>query len=218
MIDYWEALGRLATDAELHKNFEALKANQQAPQIVTIHPNEGISTSRGLNIPGQSYTDVQGFFSGVLTEQVMSVMSAGELIWTYSFDKTRTAISNINQFMGKAQPQLSAPSTSYYIALGRVMVDDWACKQLTAPGADTAKLLPRLSVIEQQRLIGLLASAVFLALLAALRSGPWDNGCDVAAIFWPGYVQPMGINANQDKSGKFVAFSRKAQQAAVATV
>src|SRR5579871_6337459 len=150
MIDYWEALGRLAYDKGLFDQFKEVLGPPN-PQYL---PSETVTvktvTATVLNIPEDAYKSVQRFLTPILTEQYVSVFVAGELIWTFSQEKYRKAFANLYNPISRVK--LHSPSTSYFIALGLLLVDKTFRAEVAKSGKNRIELLPRLSDPQRDQL------------------------------------------------------------------
>src|SRR5579885_2168355 len=150
MIDFWEALGRLAYDQELFDQFQTL-LGQPLPDGAYL-PSEKLTTKKEhitatvLRIPRESYEKVQDFMRPILTEHYVSLFVAGELIWTFSRKGIREAFANLHGPISARK--LHAPSTSYFITLGLLLVDKLFRDKVAKAGQD----LSRLSDPERQQL------------------------------------------------------------------
>jgi hypothetical protein len=194
MIDYWEAIGRLATYKELNDEF--LKILPPVGGIPTKNAAGGgeYSAGCGLDIPEQQYNAVQDFFRPVLTEQYLSLMSAGELIWTYSFPRSRGGMTKLEDRIAKAQPKLHGPSTNYYITLGILIVDELFREQVRKEGAGGTTLLRRLATTQARQIINLANDKDFSDCASDFSFEAWDGGCNVRLICWEGHLHPLGMN------------------------
>jgi hypothetical protein len=203
MIDYWESIGRLASSKNLHeeltntldqggqRHLRVVYATATAPQIKT----------RVLDIHGAEYQMVQDVLSPVLTEKFLSLMAAGELIWTYRSKKSRDVIARLNGLMAGTGRDLNSPSTSYFIALGLVIVDAGFRQTLKNSNGGSVELLPRLSPQEREQINTLITIGAFETAAQALAQMLWDGGCNIALCFWKGYLHGTGVevlSANGD--------------------
>ena len=101
MIDYWEAIGRLAYDPELADGFlEVLPPAGEFP-IVHVKRPEGECT--GVGIPKEVYEAVQGYLEPYLAEGYLSLTAAGELAWAFSYKEVRKFTKAMNRLMKGAR-------------------------------------------------------------------------------------------------------------------
>jgi hypothetical protein len=198
MIDYWEALGRLACDKGLFDQFKEV-LGPPSPQYL---PSETVTvnhvTATVLKLPEDAYKSVQGFLSPILTEHYVSVFVAGELIWTFSQDKSRKAFAGLHASISKAKPD--CPSTSYFIALGLLLVDKIFRAEVAKGGKNRVEVLPRLSDLERDHVGALMEDDDFLRSVGDFED-IWDEGC-FDWLFWEaGYVHPLAVNTKQKTVG-----------------
>jgi len=194
MIDYWEAIGRLAYYKDLNDEFE--KILPAAGLIPRVTAQVRGDTETALDIPAGEYEAVQDFFDPILTEPFLSLMSAGELIWTYSFQESRDAIKRLEAIVSQAQPELFGPSTNYFITLGLVIADDAFRHSLRNREDKALKVIQRLSSPENNQIVSLTNNTDFDAYSLAFCALPWDHGCNVKYKFWPGHLHPLGVDAS----------------------
>jgi hypothetical protein len=201
VIDYWESIGRLAYYPELYAKFEeVLPAAGQIPNVAA-QANNSKATATGLFIPDSQYKDVQDFLSPVLTEGFLSLMAAGELIWTFSFRESRAAFKQLQDLIAQAQPALYGPSTSYFISLGLVIVDDVFRDQLKATKGGPVTTLRRLSPRQTDQIDALINDPRFEPVVLAFASKPWEFGCNDRLLPWGGHLHPEGVGGGI--SGKY---------------
>jgi len=176
MIDFWEALGRLAYDQELFNKFQEVLGQPPASGYLpmkdlmtekklpadgkTASPSTLRITATVLEIPREDYEKVQNFLRPILTEHYVSLFVAGELIWTFSRQDIRAAFTGLHDPISSVR--LHAPSTSYFINLGLLLVDKLFREKVTEIAKadnDLAPLLPRLSDLERYHLKTVLRQA-----------------------------------------------------------
>jgi hypothetical protein len=203
MIDYWEAIGRLASNAQLNNQFQSMNACTKTRTAALVYAKDGSVAGNGLDIDKTDFDQVQGFIGGVLTEKSLSLIGAGELMWDFSFPQSRTAMVNLNGVISGVVTGLSNPSTAYFIALGKVIVDATLRNSLTAPGAKLPATFPRLSAVEIAAIGLLLATKAFLQAVEEFGEFPWECGCIGGSDYTEGYIQPTGIWAAK-KAGRLV--------------
>jgi hypothetical protein len=204
MTDYWEAIGRLASNAQLNNQFQSMEACTKTRTPVTIYAKDGTVAGKGLDIDKTDFGKVQGFMGGVLTEKSLSLIGAGELMWDFSFAQSRNAMISINGIIAGVVTTLPTPSTAYFIALGKVIVDATLRRALTAPGANLPAAFPRLSAVEIAAIGLLLGTLAFLNAVELFGELPWEPGCIGGSDYAEGYIQPTGIWATKT-AGRLVA-------------
>lgn len=196
MIDFWEAIGRLATYERLNSKFVAI-----LPPPAMIQAVEGYvafnSQAPGLNIPPDQYQRVQDFFEPLLTENYLSLMAAGELIWAYSFEKSREAMKKLIPITDRYSVDLYGPSTRYFITLGALISDQYFRRDLTQENTRALKLIERLSDPEKHTIIDLAANDDFNKAAVEFCLKPWEIGCNVFIFYWSGHLHSLAV---QDKS------------------
>jgi hypothetical protein len=191
MLEYWEAVGRLTYEKGLFSELEkVLGPPTDIPWITATNNNY---KSACLNIQEKQFRDVQDFFSPILTEQLLSLVAAGELIWMFSGGKLRTQFHHLHAIVSKTPPILFGPSTSYFIALGIVIVDGLFRKKVEESDASCLKALPRLSDKQREQIQALFKNPLFKEALRPIESF-WDEGCLDRLIPYPVYAQPVGAN------------------------
>ena len=144
MIDYWEAIGRLATYKDL--NAALLEILPYVEPLSPVFVNvDDTHTAAGFQIPESQYKDVQKFFNPVLAEGCMSLMAAGEIIRTYAFQSSRDAMLKLQSVIAQTVPELYGPSARYFITLGILIVDGVFRHNLQTQRTKAENLLARLS-------------------------------------------------------------------------
>jgi hypothetical protein len=199
MIDFWEAIGRLATYKDLNNEF--LKVLPPVGVIPQVSAKTYDSTGVGLDIPQAQYEAIQTFFAPILSENYLSLMAAGELIWTYSYQKSRDAMNELIKLTSQATPELFGPSTRYFITLGIVIVDDIFRHNLQNKQADAVKVLLRLSDLDNDQITNLANDPRFEAAATAF-SKIWDEACNDLLHYRPGHLHPMPLSTGGWQSGK----------------
>ena len=182
MIDFWEAIGRLACDSKLQGDFYTTQPDPH-PVPTTKAANGNIA----LDIEGVAYQKTQDFFEGVLTQGLLSLMSAGELIRAASFADSRAALAKMPAIISSASPALAEPSTSYYIALGMIVIDE-DYRALLKTGKAALKGRPPMSSDEQKQIMQLLQSCDSTA--REFCFSPWGGGCTARHSYWDGHLHP----------------------------
>jgi hypothetical protein len=203
MIDYWEAIGRLASNAQLNNQFQNMAACTKPRKAALVYGKDGSVAGNGLDIAKTDFDEVQGFIGKVLTEKTLSLIGAGELMWDFSFPQSRSAMVDVNGVIAGKVTGLGTPSTAYFIALGKVIVDATLRAAVTKPGANLAAAFPRLSAVEIAAIALLLETAAFLKAVEEFGEFPWEPGCIGGSDFTAGYIQPKGIWAKK-KAGRLV--------------
>lgn len=194
MIDFWEAIGRIATYEDLNSQFlELMPQAMQIPHVTTRAKKFG-SVSVGLDIPGEQYEKVQNFFAPILTENYLSLMSAGELIFTYSFQESRDAMQDLLKITSNLRPKVFGPSTKYFITLGVLIVDEIFRHNLRDKGTSSLKVIRRLSDPENDQITELAKDTKFETAATAFSQNPWDGGCHCRLIYWEGHLHPLAID------------------------
>lgn len=208
MIDYWEAIGRLAYDEDLFSKFQKVLPSPENIQWETVTATAIKASSTCLNIPERQYKAVQAFLSPILTEQYLSLFAAGELIWTFNTEKSRESFCRMQPAILAAEPRLPCPSASYFIALGLVIVDGLFRKEAErrtrkAPGTSEAlrDLLPRLSDPQRDQIMNLVKCPRFQEFAEMFDSDPWEQGCFVAESTRAEYRHPIALDAKEDQAG-----------------
>jgi hypothetical protein len=158
MIEYWEALGRLTYEKGLFSEFE--KVLGPPTDVPWITATNGDYKSACLDIQESQFTRVQEFFSPILTEQLLSLVAAGELIWMFSTKKLRAEFHHLHAIVSKTPPILFSPSTSYFIALGIVIVDGPFRRKVEESEASRLRALPRLSGKQREQIQALLKNGL----------------------------------------------------------
>jgi hypothetical protein len=183
MTDFWEAIGRMAYDGNLQRDFYATQPNPPQPVPTTKAANGNTA----LDIKGEDYQRTQEFFENVLTQRLLSLMAAGELIRAASFADSRTALAKIPAIISGALPGLVKPTTNFYIALGMLIIDEDYRAQLRT-GKVPVKSLPPMSSDEQDQLMKLLQSCDGAA--RDFCASPWGGGCTARHSYWDGHLHP----------------------------
>jgi len=204
MIDYWEALGRLAYEKGLYAEFEKVllyefkRAFPPNGTIPWVNVTKKDITETGLDIPKHVYQRVQQFLGPILAEQHVSVFVAGELIWTFSGERARKGFEEMNAIVSQAPPELFSPSTSYFIALGILLVDGNFRRDVMKSADGGAALLPRLTDPQRKQLEAVLHHPGFKKALNMLTL-IWDEGCNDDLICRVEYRHPLAANAAPKK-------------------
>jgi hypothetical protein len=197
MIDYWEAIGRLAYDEKLFAEFEKILPTKPIKWITVA----GVKiTSTSLVITEGVYRDLQAFLRQILTEQYVSLFAAGELVWTFSQTATRTTFGLLQNEISQAEPRLENPSTSYFITLGLLIVDGLFREKVAASPKGSAHLSPRLSAREGDQIVALAKNPDFEKSADEFTKIPWEQGCGVGGTPRPDYLHPLLLNAEKEAS------------------
>lgn len=192
MIDYWEAIGRLACDGELAKGLMGILPKAKPfPWVETIR--DGYKTF-GIDIPLDLYSKVQNYLEPHLSEQWMSVNSAGELIWACSYPGVRKFLLGAGETLRVMEPKIPSVSTGYFIALGVVICDPGFRHALKANDARSARHMSRLSMPQQAHLCALIDHKPFNRLLQGFEF-PWEAGCGDDSIVQKRHLYSPGLNA-----------------------
>ena len=192
MIDYWEALGRLAFDAELTEGFLRVLPPAGLFPLVTATRDEHQCT--GVDIPGKFYDDVQRYLEPVLTEHYLSLTGAGELIWAFSYENVREFARALNKIVAKARPRLSSPSTAYFISLGLVTADGRFRHKVMKSDSRSLDRFRRMSDPEVKNLLGVMENQDFESKIGVFSS-LWPLGCIDDYVFYEGHLHPFAVNA-----------------------
>jgi len=206
MIDYWEAIGRLACDVELAKGFLKVLPKKKL-RSETVKRPEGPCT--GVVIPGAAYQAVQRYLEPHLAEGYLSLTAAGELIWAFSYPEIRRFTLQVNRITANARPRrVSSPSASYFITLGALIADGEFREDFLSPSPDssTQARLRRLPAVQLDNLRSIVTSREF-ARAIKLFTPIWFPGCLDHLIFYDGLVHPYGIN---DKTEPVVKLKARA--------
>ncbi len=194
MIDYWEAIGRLASDKKLADGLEKiLPAPGEYPYSPTIRENQVFG---GLDIPKHLYDAVQAYLEPVLSQQYLSLTAAGELLWAYSYKEVRNFIGVLNGILSTgAHPKVEAPSASYFIALG-LLVNDKGFREKVRDGhADSIKRLRNLKPGHLENLMSVIKNPTFESSVKSDIDFFWMKGCQSTLIVSKDYIFTPGIKA-----------------------
>lgn len=192
MIDYWEAVGRLATYKTLNDRLVKVLPPPGAMSPVSV-PFQG-GTAAGFDIPQTQYDAVQQFLNPVLTEGYLSLMSAGEIIWTYSFQQSREAMQTLPDVIARATPEVFGPSTRYFITLGILIVDEIFRHNLQKADSEGVKAL-QLADSERDKIANLAKISEFETMATDFSKSPWAGGCNVRLCDWEGHLHPPCVDA-----------------------
>ncbi len=201
MIDFWEAIGRLATYKDLNEKFLRVLPPVGRIEPARVHSKTLDISGLGLDIPGKQYQAVQDFFHPILAENFLSLASAGELLWTYNFNESREAMNQLIDLTRRATPDLFDPSSRYFITLGLLIVDKTFRQNLQNKEPDAVKIILRLSYPENNRIVHLASDPKFRDPCDGFGKKPWDIACNVGLSYWEGYLQVVGMTADW-QSGK----------------
>jgi hypothetical protein len=193
MIDFWEALGRMANDRRVCDAFIDSLVLPRTIERETVKDKRGDRT--GLNIPDGHYVGIQGFWRTRLHQGVVSIMAAGELDWTFSFGKPRDEIKKICEIVKQQGSAIESPTTAYFIGLGMLITDEYLRDAVKKPGGDG--LLPTgLSGTERATLLRLAGLEDFDLVCARFCESPWDGStqCHAAAVVWPGHRHVLAMS------------------------
>jgi hypothetical protein len=193
MIDYWEAIGRLVYDEDLIYTFKTILPPPESIKVVTLTSRESDTTSTCLDISEEKYKAVQACLSPVLAEQHLSLFAAGELIWTFYSEKSRNLFDQMCQLISQKGSRLNCPSTSYFIALGLVLVDRRFREEVIA----CTQALPRLSAPQRDHIRALVACPEFPKLAEEFDEIPWEQGCYVGEVARIEYRHPIALDAGK---------------------
>jgi hypothetical protein len=191
MIEYWEALGRLAYEKELFDEFKrALGPPVEVPWITV---SVGKYPCSGFDIAEAEYKKAQRFLAPILTEGFLSLMAAGELIWMFSTESVRAAFDHVNGIVSGTGPALYGPSTSYFIALGLIIVDPRFREKLQDSYEGCFFTLPRLSDRERDQIKALLRDTDFPDALGPIEF-LWTKACNDQCVANPFFLLPAGMS------------------------
>ena len=194
MIDFWEAIGRLATYKRLNEEFLRVLPPVEAVSSEMVYSERLDATGVGANIPEENYKEVQDFFDQILTENFLSLMSAGELIWSYNYQESRDAMNTIICITSKAPSELFGPSTRYFISLGLLIVDSQFREGVKKKTADATKVIRRLSDRAIDHINYLANNEEFNEACVRFGKKPWDIACDIGLHYRNGYMHGVGIS------------------------
>jgi hypothetical protein len=104
----------------------------------------------------------------------------------------------MNAIVSQAPPELFSPSTSYFIALGILLVDGNFRRDVMKSADGGAALLPRLTDPQRKQLEAVLHHPGFKKALNMLTL-IWDEGCNDDLICRVEYRHPLAANAAPKK-------------------
>jgi len=192
MIDYWEAIGRLATYKDLSAALLEILPYVEPLSPVFVNVDD-THTAAGFQIPESQYKDVQKFFNPVLAEGCMSLMAAGEIIRTYAFQSSRDAMLKLQSVIAQTVPELYGPSARYFITLGILIVDGVFRHNLQTQRTKAENLLARLSDPRDDSINNLAHTPDFETAAVGFSAEPWEKGCAVRLLFSEGHLHPVGV-------------------------
>ena len=204
MIDFWEALGRLAYDKDLFDKFQEKLGPPTRLRSERVTENKVTATV--LNISEKAYEAVQDFFGPILAEQFVSLFVAGELIWTFSWETTRDALAKMHGPISAMK--FDNPPTSYFIALGLILVDARFRDKVATSTDNCVRALPRLSQPQRDHLVSVVKNRDFLANMDDFED-PWDEGCFEWLMFRREYVHPVAVDPMKGPGGRYLASSSR---------
>jgi hypothetical protein len=203
MTDYWEAIGRLAYEAKLFAEFENSLPKAESIEYETIDAPAWAADAVRAETPPPTYTGlklsptqlegIQKFLKSYLTEQRLSLFSAGELLWTFNHKDSRTAFLKVQAAIAKAaEPHLSSPSSSFFVSLGIAVVDKHFREKLKASDPNHCDdILPRLSPLEKLEILTIGKDQDFRRAADDQDGISWNESCYESVDPFRGYVHPV---------------------------
>ena len=203
MIDFWEAIGRLASDKKLAEGFAALLPPPGPFRYVELKRSVYINNEQyqypctGVDIPEELYLNVQKYLEPVLAERYLSLMAAGELIMAFSYPQLREAAARLLDItaISEARPQFSSPSASYFINLGLLLVDT-RFRHKVQRGEDYAvERLDYLPDAQRENLLAIMDTDDFKTNIRPFEL-LWPCGCNALWVFEEKHYMPMGLSGH----------------------
>lgn len=194
MIDYWEAIGRLAYDNALAKGFEQIVPPPgEYPYLPTIKENQVFG---GLAIPESLYAAAQGYLEPVLSQQYLSLTATGELLWAYSYKQVRDFIGVLHGILTtEAHPKVDSPPASYFMALGVLVNDKGFRKSVQAGDAASIKRLRHLKPAHLDNLMSVINNPKFEKSVESDIDSLWIEGCQSCLVFSESTLFTPGIKS-----------------------
>jgi len=176
MIDYWEVLGRLATD-------DALRAQLYRDFPVGEYPYDG--NGCGIQIPWAALLRAREVIRPVMKTRPLSVMGLGEVLMSISTNVFRTRFQLVIDEIDASDIETSGRSHWFYAALGLMLVDNNIMTAFSNGGDVFAEAqFGELSGDEADDLQNLALDGKLVALAADLCYVYWSQGCYDKYMQW----------------------------------
>lgn len=182
MLDFWETVGRLLTNAALR--------NSLFTDAMLTAVNNPDPKGRGLLIPNAKYLQLGVLMAGVNRHQPMSVLAQGELLRVIPDAGFRKPINDLAALL----PNLGMVSEHFLATLGALTTDNQFRSKFQSflSLAEAQKFFPGLVQTDFDTLKSVVASTApgsFSDLATKLCDGEWSPVCFVLAV--PYAVDPQ---------------------------
>lgn len=206
MIDYWEATGRLVCDAALLTGLmDKLKKHLPEKGFPIEQVKRDGLDFRGLKIPLKAYEIVQAHMEPVLTEKLMSLSAAGELIWGLSYPEVRDVLTQLPAVVSAAgTPKLRSVSTGYFIALGILINDKNFRRRMEKGDKECVARFPRLKSNHIENLMSIICHPKFRSQMTAFDEF-WNEGCGGHLRVTADHLFTPGLSMRADNKVKKAA-------------
>ena|ERR1700733_13793164 len=176
MIDAWEIIGRLLTDADFETAVFGGVYSGPYP----------MNTSNRVSIPKTDYDALQAAVSSKV-KGPMSLMALGEILVAMRVPNFRNVLAALAKAIAATGVNTAGRDPVFYQALGASMVD----MQLLAQIPNRFQKFGFNLGAAQPDATTIVTDSAVTAAAQPFCDACWERGCSLKTIFWPAHVHPV---------------------------